>query len=241
MGVVLVTGGTRGLGEAIVREFARGGYDVVINYCNSKKRAKQLKEELSLEYGVMIDMIRADVSKEDDVITMVDMIEEKFGKLDVIVNNAGIAIDSDFVDKSASAFKKILDVNLIGPFLVSKYASRIMDEGVIVNIGSTNGIDTNYVYSMDYDASKAALHMLTKDLAIALGPKIRVNAVAPGWIDTDTIREDLDLAYRKQEEAKIILGRFARPMEIAKVVFFLASREASYIVGSVICVDGGKR
>ena len=137
-------------------------------------------------------------------------------------------------------FKRILDVNLIGVFLVSKHVFPYMEKGSIVNISSTNGIDSNYTYSMDYDASKAGVNILTRDLAIEFGPSVRVNAVAPGWVDTPH-NKGLDLDYIKAEEEKIVLGRFAVPSEVAKVVYFLASPDASYINGSVIVVDGGRK
>ena len=112
--------------------------------------------------------------------------------------------------------------------------------GSIVNVGSTNGIDSFYTYSMDYDASKAGLHILTKDLAVEFSPSIRVNAVAPGWVKTE-MNKNLDLEFMKGEKLKIALDRFADAMEIAKVIYFLASDDASYINGAVVVVDGGRK
>lgn len=241
--VVLVTGGSRGIGEAVARLFASKGYDVVINYSSNEEKADNLALELSNLYGVGVKSIKADVSNEEDVKQMVESIIAEFGYIDVLVNNAGIAIDSDFSDKRVSDFRRILDVNLVGPFIVSKYVSKYMMKrrmGSIVNVGSTNGIDSFYTYSMDYDASKAGLHILTKDLAIEFAPYIRVNAVAPGWVNTE-MNKELDSDYIKEEEKKITLGRFAEPSEIAKVIYFLASDDASYINGSVIVADGGRK
>ena len=237
--VVFVTGGSRGIGRAIVLEFAKNNYDVVVNYINSKDKAMELKKEIEDKYKVNCLLVRGDVSNEDDVSNMVNKIVDKFSKIDVLVNNAGIAIDTLFDDKTVSNFRKILDVNLIGTFLVSKYVSKYMNSGgSIINISSTNGIDTNYTFSLDYDASKAGVINLTRNMAVEFAPNIRVNSVAPGWVNTD-MNKILDKDFANDEVNKILLKRFAEPMEIAKVVRFLASDDASYINGTVIRVDGG--
>lgn len=169
---------------------------------------------------------------------MMQIIKEEQGKLDVLVNNAAISIDSELEDKTVANFKQILDVNLIGPFLTCKYAKDIMAKGSIINISSTNAIDTPEAYSLDYDASKAGLISLTHNFAKIYGPDIRVNAIASGWINTSNVLE-MEPHYIEKEKNKIILNRFAEPEEIANVVFFLASKEASYIVDSILRVDGG--
>lgn len=241
--VVLVTGGSSGIGEATVKLFASRGFDVVINYNNNEESATSIAKDIEEEYGISTLCIKADVSDEEQVKKMVDKVIDEFGHIDVLVNNAGIAIDSDFSDKTVSNFRRILDVNLVGPFLVSKYVSHYMlkqEKGSIVNVGSTNGIDSFYTYSMDYDASKAGVHILTKDLAIEFGPKIRVNAVAPGWVMTP-MNSELDDDYIKGEHERIALDRFAEAEEIAKVIYFLASDEASYVNGAVMVVDGGRK
>ena len=238
--VVLVTGGSRGIGSAIAREYASNGYDVVVNYVNSESKAFKLCNSLESEYGINTLAIKCDVSDEDEVKLMIEKIVDRFGRIDVVVNNAGIAIDSVIDDKTKENFRKILDVNLIGTFLVCKYASKYMESGSIVNISSTNGIDSFYPFSMDYDASKAGLNILTKDLAMEFAPRIRVNAVAPGWVNTD-MNKLLDDEFISEESSKIGLGRFAEPSEIAKVVYFLSSDDASYINGEIIKVDGGKK
>ena len=238
---VLVTGGTRGIGKAIVIEFAKKGYNIVINYLNSEEKALELKKEVEEKYGVKISIIKADVSNEEEVKKMVEEAIAEFEHIDCLVNNAGIAIDTIFEDKTKENFIKILNTNLIGPFLVSKEVGKYMlkrKQGSIINISSTNGIDTIYPESIDYDASKAGLISLTKNLAHQFAPYIRVNSVAPGWVLTD-MNKELDEEFIKQEQQKILLNHFADPSEIAKVVVFLASSDASYINGEVIRVDGG--
>ena len=239
--VVLITGASRGIGAATAKIFASKGYNVVINYNNSEIEALNLSKELEQNYNITTLTIKCDVSNETEVKNMVEKTIEVFGHIDVLVNNAGIAIDTTFEDKNADNFKRILDINLIGTFLVSKYVSTYMlkeKKGSIINISSTNGIGTYYSYSLDYDASKAGVISLTNNLALQFAPYIRVNTVAPGWVNTE-MNKELDEEYVKEECEKILLNRFGDPEEIAKVIYFLASDEASYINSSIIRVDGG--
>lgn len=241
MKTVLVTGASRGIGRAISIEFAKKGYNVVINYVFNDKAAETLKSFIVENYDVDVMLWKCDVSNEDDVKIMVEEVVNHFGNIDVLVNNAGIAIDTTFEDKTKENFSKILNVNLIGSFLVSKEVSKYMLEkkaGSIVNVASTNGIDTYYPCALDYDASKAGLISLTHNLSLELSPYIRVNAVAPGWTNTDQLKE-MDKELIKSEEERIYLKRFAKPEEIAKAVYFLASDDASYINNEILRVDGG--
>ena len=242
MKTVLVTGSSRGIGKSTIIKFAENNYNVVINYLNNDKEAYDLEKFVKEKYKVNVLTVKADISIETDVKNMFNKIIEEFGTIDVVVNNAGIAIDTVFEDKTVENFNKTLNVNLIGTFLVSKYASKYMLEkkmGNIINISSTNGIDTYYPYSMDYDASKAGVISLTKNLCKQFAPYIRVNCVCPGWINTD-MNNQLDENFLKEETKKINLNRFADPSEIANVIYFLASDEASYVNGSIFVVDGGK-
>ena len=240
--VVLITGASRGIGRSTAIKFAQNNYNVVINYNNSIDRAKELEEYLINTYNIETMVIRADISNELEVKDMVDNIINKFGKIDVLVNNAGIAIDSDFLDKNKDSFNKVLNTNLVGTFIVSKEVSKYMidnKEGSIINISSTNGIDSMYVESLEYDASKAGVISLTHNLANYLKPYVRVNCVCPGWVNTE-MNDNLDKSYIEEENKKIMLNRFGSPYEIADVIYFLASDEASYINSSIIKVDGGR-
>ncbi len=231
--VVLVTGASRGLGVSIAKVFLENKDIVYVNYFRSRNKA----EELGKKYELAIP-IYCDVSNEQEVKEMIEQIKKEQGHLDIIVNNAGIAKDSLVEDKTKESFTTVLQTNLIGPFLVCKYGRKIMKKGNIINISSNTGIDAYYPYGLDYDASKAGLISLTHNLAIEYAPNIRVNAVAPGWINTD-MNKELDEEFKKEECKKILLNRFAEPSEVANVVFFLASEEASYINDSIIKVDGG--
>ena len=239
--VALITGASRGIGRSVALMLASYKCNVIINYNDSMEDALSLKDEIDNKYNVKTLAIKADVSKEKDVKGMIESSIDIFGHIDILVNNAGIAIDTIFEDKIVDNFKKILDTNLIGTFLVSKYVSKYMKDngsGKIINISSTNGIDTYYPYSMDYDASKAGVISLTKNLALELAPNITVNSVAPGWVDTN-MNSSLDKEFKNKELDKILLHRFASPDDIANVVVFLASDFANYINGEIIRVDGG--
>lgn len=238
--VVLVTGASSGIGSATAKLFAKNHYNIVLQYHQNEEKAQKLTEEITSTYQVKVLKIKVDITKEEDILRMKEEIKNTSLKLTGIINNAAIAIDTLPEDKTVADFKKVVSTNLIGPFMTYKYLASLMDKGFIINIGSTNGIDSYYPYSMDYDASKAGLHILTKDMAVDLGPNIRVNAVAPGWVETP-MNESLTKEYKQEEIKKIIMNRFATPEEIAEVIYFLASDKASYINGAVIVVDGGRK
>ncbi len=240
--VALVTGGNRGIGASCCEEFAKVGANLVINYCHHKEEAEKLANELEEKYNIEALPIKCDVSKEEEVEEMINTIIDHFGGIDILVNNAGVARDSLLLDKNEKEFKRVLEVNLLGTYLCSKYAAKVMlnqKKGKIINISSTNAIDTFYPESCDYDASKAGVISLTHNLAREFAPFISVNCICPGWVKT-AMNKDLNLEQIKEERKKILLGRFAEPEEIAKVVIFLASNKASYINDSIIRVDGGK-
>lgn len=240
--VALVTGSNRGIGRSCIEEFAKRGVTVVINYCHHEAEAKELEQEIKDKYNVDVLTIKCDISKEDEVEAMFNQIEETFGGLDILVNNASVCRDSLLLDKNIKEFKRVLDVNLIGTYLCSKYAAKMMlavKKGKIINISSTNALDTYYPESCDYDASKAGVISLTHNMAREFAPFITVNCICPGWVKTQ-MNKDLSLEQINEEKKNILLGRFAEPEEIAKVVMFLSSSNASYINDSIIRVDGGK-
>ena len=237
--VVLVTGSSRGIGKATVIEFASKGYNVVINYNSSDKEANDLKDYVEKNFNVKALSIKADVSNEEEVKNMITNTLNEFGRVDVLVNNAGIVYDRDFKDIKVEEFKRTLEVNVIGAFIVAREVSKYMKKGSsIVNVSSTNGTKTISPECLDYNISKIGLQSLTRDLAYQLKPNIRVNAIAIGWADTD-MNKDLPKDYIKEETSKIYLERFASTGEIAKTIFFLASNDSSYINGEIVNIDGG--
>lgn len=235
--VALITGASRGIGRATAILFAKEGAKVVINYKSNQREAEKVLEIVGKDNGIIA---RADVSNEEDVKRLVDATVNQFGKIDILVNNAGIVFDIPLMEKTVEQWERILRVNLIGAFLCSKYVASHMKQqksGAIVNVSSTNAFDGR-PESIDYDASKAGMIMLTKDFAKELAPYVRVNAIAPGWVDTD-INKDLPADFVKSEAEKILLKRFAKPEEVAKVIVFLSSDDASFINGSTLTIDGG--
>ena len=242
--VVLVTGGAQGIGKAIILELAKNHYDVVINYLTSNKAAALLEEEIKKNYDVRVMTIQADVSKEEEVDAMISLIEKKWGGVDILVNNAAVDLSNLFHLKTADEFRKTLDVNVVGAFKCSKRVYRHMldqEYGRIINISSTNGINTYYPMCIDYDASKAALISLTHNLAFEYGPYINVNAIAPGFIGTDNELDGYDEEFLKEEQEKIMVNRYGKPEEVAYLVKFLISDEANFINNTIIRIDGGQK
>ena len=242
--VVLVTGGAQGIGKAIVLELAKNHYDVVINYLTSNKAAALLEEEIKKNYDVRVMTVQADVSKEEEVDAMISLIEKKWGGVDILINNAAVDLSNLFHLKTADEFRKTLDVNVVGAFNCSKSVYRHMldqEYGRIINISSTNGINTYYPMCIDYDASKAALISLTHNLAFEYGPYINVNAIAPGFIGTDNELDGYDEEFLKEEQEKIMVNRYGKPEEVAYLVKFLISDEANFINNTIIRIDGGQK
>ncbi len=239
---VLITGST-GLASSIAEVYAKNNYNVIITYNSHKEESINLATTLRKKYNIDILSYKCDISKEENIINLKNEIINKFKTIDVLINNAGIAIDTTFEMKTKDNFMKTLEVNLVGTFLMCKYFGELMfnqKSGSIINISSTNGIDSYYEYSLDYDASKAGVINLSHNLANHYAPYVRVNTICPGWINTP-MNSELDSKYKEEECKKILLDRFAEPIEIANVIYFVTSDEASYINDSVIKVDGGKK
>ena len=241
---VLITGSAQGIGRAIARELAQNGYNIIINYLSSQEKALKLQESLINEFGIECLAIRADVSTEDEVDRMVSEIEEKLGGVDILINNAAVDMPNLFNLKTAEEFRRVLNVNVVGAYNCAKRVSRHMldnEYGRIINISSTNGINTYFPMCFDYDASKAALLSLTHNLALQYAPCINVNAIAPGFIGTEKELEGYDQQFLKEECEKILVGRYGNPEEVAHLVRFLISDQADYINNTIIRIDGGQK
>ncbi len=242
MKVALITGSSSGIGKEIASKLA-SDYEVILHYNSNYNEALKLKNDIDNKYSRDTLLVKGDLSNEEDINNIINVIYDRYDKIDVLVNNAGIAIDTMFEDKNKDNFIKILEVNLIAPFLLCKKIGLKMKEnkdGVIINISSTNGIDTPYVESLDYDASKAGLISLSNNIANYLAPYVRVNTICPGWINTN-MNNNLDDDFITSEKNKILLGRFGEAYEVANLVYFLISDEAKYINNSIIRIDGGKK
>lgn len=238
--VALITGGTRGIGKAIAIKFAKQGYNLVINYVSDKTDVKGLEEEFK-QYNIDILFIKTDVSKFDDCEKMVKNAIEKFGHIDVLVNNAGITKDNLILRMSVEDFERVIDINLKGTFNVTKNVVPYMMKkktGKIINLASVVGVSGN-AGQCNYAASKAGIIGFTKSIAKELASRnILANCVAPGFIDTDMTSVLTD-SVKENINTQIPLKRMGSSEEIANTVYFLGGEENTYITGQVINVDGG--
>ncbi len=238
--VALITGAARGIGKEVAKKFAKNGYDVVINYVSSKTDIEKLKKEFE-DLGVKVLLVKADVSNQEEAEDLVNQTINTFGKIDVLVNNAGITKDNLLMRMSEDDFEKVININLKGTFLVTKYVIKYMMKkrcGSIVNLASVVGVAGN-AGQCNYAASKAGIIGFTKSIAKELASRnIRANAVAPGFIKTD-MTEVLSDSVKENINSQIPLKRMGTAEEVANLVYFLSSEQSSYITGQVINVDGG--
>jgi len=236
----IISGGTRGIGKAIVLNLARQGVNISFNYLKSKDTAVELEKEL-LSLGVKVKAYQANIKDNSAVNAWVKDTKEYFGRLDILVNNAGIINDKALALMTEVDWKEVIDTNLAGIFNLTH--AVILDfikqkSGDIVNITSVSGL-IGMPRQTNYAATKAGIIGFTKSLAREVGNyNIRVNAVAPGFIETDMIKGLKD-NYRSEMLKQIPLGRFGKPEEVARAVEFLLSDEAKYITGQVLVMDGG--
>ena len=238
----LITGASRGIGKAVAMELASNGYNLIINYNKSKEKAENLVEVIKQKYNVEVFSFKADISKQEEIDQLVKFTFSKFDTIDILVNNAAICIDKEFNDRSVEDFKMTFNLNLFGVFYLSKIIGNKMVSnkfGKIVNISSNNSINGFFPTTIDYDASKSALNILTKNLAIQFAPYVNVNAIAPGWIDTDMNKDLLTNDIKELESQRILKHRIGEPCDVANLVSFLVSEKSSYINGQIIVIDGG--
>ena len=238
--VALITGATRGIGKEIALELAANGFNIAVNYRSEQEEKENLKHEIE-SYQVTCEFVKADVANFEECEAMVKETIEKFGRIDVLVNNAGITRDGLLMRMKKEDFEAVIDVNLTGTFNVTRNVIPYMikqKSGRIINLSSVVGVAGN-AGQTNYSASKAGIIGFTKSLAKEVASRnVLVNAIAPGFIDTD-MTNVLSDAVKEGIHAQIPLKRMGTPKEVAKVVKFLSSEDSSYITGQVIHIDGG--
>lgn len=236
----VVTGAAKGIGKAIALKLASSGVNIVLNYRSSEDKAIETEKEI-LSLGVEVLRIKGDISKPNDVENLIDCAKNKFGKIDIMVNNAGITKDTLLLRMKEEDFDSVINVNLKGVFNCLKAITPVMvkqKEGKIINLSSVVGLVGN-AGQVNYAASKAGVIGMTKSLAKEIGSRgITVNAVAPGFIETD-MTDVLGDRFKEEAKKSIPLKRLGKAEDVAEVVAFLASDSANYITGQVIQVDGG--
>ena len=236
----IVTGGSRGIGRAVAVRLAKDGMNLVINYRGNSAAAEETKR-LCRELGAEVLLVQGDVSRAEDCEKLAAQAKEAFGRVDVLVNNAGITRDGLLARMTEEDFRAVLDVNLVGPWNMMKAVNRIMMKqryGRIVNLSSVTGLMGN-MGQTNYAAAKAGILGMTKSYAREVASRgITVNAVAPGFIDTD-MTEAMPEGAKDKIVTGIPMGRTGKPEDVAEAVAFLASEQAGYITGEVLRVDGG--
>ena len=236
----IVTGGSRGIGRAVAVRLAKDGMNLVINYRGNSAAAEET-ERMCRELGAEVLLVQGDVSRAEDCEKLAAQAKEAFGRVDVLVNNAGITRDGLLARMTEEDFRAVLDVNLVGPWNMMKAVNRIMMKqryGRIVNLSSVTGLMGN-MGQTNYAAAKAGILGMTKSYAREVASRgITVNAVAPGFIDTD-MTEAMPEGAKDKIITGIPMGRTGKPEDVAETVAFLASEQAGYITGEVLRVDGG--
>ena len=242
--VAIVTGASKGIGAAIAKHLAAEGAAVVVNYSSSKEGADRVVDEIAKQGGKAI-AVRANIARKVEIERLFAETKKAFGKLDILINNAGVYEFVPLENVTEEHFHKHFDVNVLGPLLATQEATKYFgsEGGSIINISSSASVSAPAVASV-YSATKAALDTITKSLAKELGPrKIRVNAINPGMVETEGVRAGgfLGTDFQKMFEAQSALGRIGQPDDIAPAVVFLASPDAKWITGETLVVSGGYR
>ena len=239
--VAIITGASYGMGRSMAELFAEEGASVVIT-ARHQEKLDEVVDAIKAKGGKAVGVV-ADVCSTADTKKVFGTALDTFGDVDILINNAAVDLSNLFHLKNAEEFRRTLDVNVVGAFNCSKRVYKHMldqEYGRIINISSTNGINTYYPMCIDYDASKAALISLTHNLAFEFAPYIHVNCIAPGFIGTENELDGYDEEFLKEEIEKIMVKRYGDPKEVAYLVKFLISDEADFINNTIIRIDGGQ-
>lgn len=232
--VALVTGSSKGIGSSTIEVFAKNGYDVVINYNTDYKSALELKKYIIDKYKVKATIVKCDISNEIEVSNMINSVLDEFSNIDILINNAGIALDNEIMNKTKDEFMRVLEVNVVGTFLVTKEILNKCKVNTIINVSSTDSIDTYNEISIDYSISKSGINLFTKILSDKY-KNIKVCAVLPNWVDTASVKE-MDPVYLSNELKRINQRELIRSSEVADMIYKIVVDD-SIKSGSFIRID----
>lgn len=230
--VVLITGASSDIAESIIKYFVKCKSKVIVTYHNNKNKVLEYCDRLKKKDNILIDTCYLDLCKEDSILELYNYVNNKYHKIDILINNAAISLDSHIMDKTKEEFMRVLETNLVGTFLMMKYFDNLID-GYIFNISSTDGIDTGNIYSIDYNASKAGINSITK--TFSLYSKNRIISLCPNWIDTKSTRE-MNKDYLKKELKRIGQDKLIKPDIIFKIIDKCIKENIDS--GSIIRIEG---
>ena len=231
--IAIITGCAKGIGREIALDLARSGYNIIATYNTSLKEINELKNKVE-SIGVNFDLYKLDISDESNINEVCNKIINKYERIDILVNNAALSLDNYFLDKTKEEFMKILEVNLVGPFLLIQKLYNLLDNSKIINIASTDGINTYSKLSMDYSASKAGLINLTKSLALEL-INSKVYAICPNWVNTESVIE-ANIDYIKEEMNRVGQKKLIEPKEVSNKLIEIIENDIPS--GSIIIMEG---
>lgn len=229
---VLITGASSDIGISIIEFFVKCQANVIVTYCKSKDKAMNLVERLNKDYNVNLECVYVDLCQENSIDMLYNYVKEKYGKVDILINNAALSLDNDIDSKTKKEFMKVLETNVVGTFLMMKYFDKIVD-GYIFNMSSTDGIDTGNIYSIDYNASKAAINSLTK--TFSLYSENKIISICPNWVDTNSTKQ-MDKNYLENELKRIGQDKLISPNTIVKVIDECIKKNIP--TGSIIRIEG---
>ena len=230
--VIIVTGASSDIAKSIIEFFIKCQSKLIVTYYNSKDETVKYTNELKKKYNIDIECLQLDLCKEDSIVNLYNYVKKKYKKIDILINNAALSLDSHIIDKTKEEFMKVLETNLVGTFLMMKYFDNIVN-GYVFNISSTDGIDTGNIYSIDYNASKAGINSITK--TFSLYSKNKIISICPNWVDTKSTMS-MDKDYLVSELKRIKQDKLINPMVIPKVIDKCIKDNIE--TGSIIRIEG---
>lgn len=231
--IVVITGASRGIGKETAYYFAKQGANLILTYNTNKDLLENIVSDIKNKYNISVDGIKCDLISELEIENLYNFIKDKYQQVDILINNAALSLDNDFINKTKDEFMQVLEVNVVGTFLITKYLSKLMNNGYIFNISSTDAIDTYSPLNIDYSTSKAAINNMTKSLSLVLNSK--VISICPNWVNTEAIQE-MNQDYLKDELIRIGQDKLISPITIPKTIDKLIKENIE--TGSIIRIDG---